>query len=81
MLKQKLNCKVFISIYIFTSLPVSPFYSEHLKEGHVRLFPASRCTTQHLDNRTVTDNMICAGDTRNLDDACKVKPALFLFSF
>lgn len=49
----------------------SPFYSEHLKEGHVRLFPASRCTTQHLDNRTVTDNMLCAGDTRNLDDACK----------
>uniref|UniRef100_A0A8C0ENF0 t-plasminogen activator n=1 Tax=Bubo bubo TaxID=30461 RepID=A0A8C0ENF0_BUBBB len=49
----------------------SPFYSEHLKEGHVRLFPASRCTTQHLDNRTVTDNMLCAGDTRHLDDACK----------
>ncbi|NWY07772.1 TPA protein, partial [Nothoprocta ornata] len=49
----------------------SPFYSEHLKEGHVRLFPAGRCTTQHLDNRTVTDNMLCAGDTRNLDDACK----------
>ncbi|NXA42160.1 TPA protein, partial [Eudromia elegans] len=49
----------------------SPFYSEHLKEGHVRLFPARRCTTQHLDNRTVTDNMLCAGDTRNLDDACK----------
>ncbi|NXU83203.1 TPA protein, partial [Xiphorhynchus elegans] len=49
----------------------SPFYSEHLKEGHVRLFPASRCTAQHLDNRTVTDNMLCAGDTRHLDDACK----------
>ncbi|XP_009899932.2 tissue-type plasminogen activator isoform X2 [Dryobates pubescens] len=49
----------------------SPFYSEQLKEGHVRLFPASRCTAQHLDNRTVTDNMLCAGDTRNLDDACK----------
>ncbi|XP_063031474.1 tissue-type plasminogen activator isoform X2 [Melospiza melodia melodia] len=49
----------------------SPFYSEHLKEGRVRLFPASRCTAQHLDNRTVTENMICAGDTRNLDDACK----------
>ncbi|KGL75997.1 Salivary plasminogen activator beta, partial [Tinamus guttatus] len=49
----------------------SPFYSEHLKEGHVRLFPARRCTTQHLDNRTVTENMLCAGDTRNLDDACK----------
>lgn len=58
---------------------VSPFYSEHLKEGHVRLFPASRCTTQHLDNRTVTDNMLCAGDTRHLDDACKVNPILFLF--
>ncbi|RLV88238.1 hypothetical protein DV515_00015523 [Chloebia gouldiae] len=49
----------------------SPFYSENLKEGHVRLFPASRCTAQYLDNRTVTDNMLCAGDTRNLDDACK----------
>ncbi|XP_066064070.1 tissue-type plasminogen activator-like [Chamaea fasciata] len=49
----------------------SPFYSEHLKEGHVRLFPASRCTAQYLENRTVTDSMLCAGDTRNLDDACK----------
>uniref|UniRef100_A0A8C8RMX0 Plasminogen activator n=1 Tax=Pelusios castaneus TaxID=367368 RepID=A0A8C8RMX0_9SAUR len=49
----------------------SPFYSEQLKEGHVRLFPASRCTSQHLGNRTVTENMLCAGDTRKLDDACK----------
>ncbi|KAJ7423359.1 Salivary plasminogen activator beta [Willisornis vidua] len=49
----------------------SPFYSEHLKEGHVRLFPASRCTAQLLENRTITANMLCAGDTRNLDDACK----------
>lgn len=73
---QKLNCKVLyiythVYSYIFTSLSVSPFYSEHLKVGHVRLFPASRCTTQHLHNRTVTDNMLCAGDTRHLDDACK----------
>ncbi|XP_074837976.1 tissue-type plasminogen activator [Carettochelys insculpta] len=49
----------------------SPFYSERLKEGHVRLFPASRCTSQHLRNKTVTENMLCAGDTRQLDDACK----------
>ncbi|NWU94368.1 TPA protein, partial [Upupa epops] len=49
----------------------TPFYSEHLKEGHVRLFPPSQCTTQRLENRTVTANMLCAGDTRNLDDACK----------
>ncbi|XP_006273585.1 tissue-type plasminogen activator [Alligator mississippiensis] len=49
----------------------SPFYSERLKEGHVRLFPASQCTSQHLDNRTITKNMLCAGDTRQLDDACQ----------
>ncbi|XP_004483245.1 tissue-type plasminogen activator [Dasypus novemcinctus] len=55
----------------------SPFYSERLKEGHVRLYPASRCTSQHLFNRTVTENMLCAGDTRsggaqtNLHDACQ----------
>ncbi|XP_004682333.2 PREDICTED: tissue-type plasminogen activator [Condylura cristata] len=55
----------------------SPFYSERLKEGHVRLYPASRCTSQHLHNKTVTNNMLCAGDTRsggaqvNLHDACK----------
>ncbi|XP_012667679.2 tissue-type plasminogen activator [Otolemur garnettii] len=55
----------------------SPFYSEQLKEAHVRLYPASRCTSQHLFNRTVTSNMLCAGDTRtggnqpNLHDACQ----------
>ncbi|XP_029795849.1 tissue-type plasminogen activator isoform X3 [Suricata suricatta] len=55
----------------------SPFYSERLKEAHVRLYPASRCTSQHLFNRTVTNNMLCAGDTRsggdqaNLHDACQ----------
>uniref|UniRef100_A0A2I3NIJ7 Plasminogen activator n=1 Tax=Papio anubis TaxID=9555 RepID=A0A2I3NIJ7_PAPAN len=55
----------------------SPFYSERLKEAHVRLYPSSRCTSQHLLNRTVTDNMLCAGDTRsggpqaNLHDACQ----------
>ncbi|KAM6220481.1 tissue-type plasminogen activator [Rhynchocyon petersi] len=52
-------------------------YSERLKEGHVRLYPANRCTSQHLFNKTVTNNMLCAGDTRsggtqvNLHDACK----------
>uniref|UniRef100_A0ABI7ZIR1 t-plasminogen activator n=1 Tax=Felis catus TaxID=9685 RepID=A0ABI7ZIR1_FELCA len=55
----------------------SPFYSERLKEAHVRLYPAGRCTSQHLFNRTVTNNMLCAGDTRsggnqaNLHDACQ----------
>uniref|UniRef100_A0A2K5QU48 Tissue-type plasminogen activator n=1 Tax=Cebus imitator TaxID=2715852 RepID=A0A2K5QU48_CEBIM len=55
----------------------SPFYSERLKEAHVRLYPSSRCTSQHLSNRTVTNNMLCAGDTRsggpeaNLHDACQ----------
>uniref|UniRef100_A0A8C9A5K7 Plasminogen activator n=1 Tax=Prolemur simus TaxID=1328070 RepID=A0A8C9A5K7_PROSS len=52
-------------------------YSERLKEAHVRLYPSSRCTSQHLFNRTVTSNMLCAGDTRsggdqaNLHDACQ----------
>uniref|UniRef100_UPI00398EFC69 tissue-type plasminogen activator isoform X3 n=1 Tax=Pristiophorus japonicus TaxID=55135 RepID=UPI00398EFC69 len=49
----------------------SPFYSKRLKEGIVRLYPANRCTTAHLHNRTVTENMVCAGDTRGTDDACK----------
>ncbi|XP_062935619.1 tissue-type plasminogen activator isoform X2 [Cynocephalus volans] len=55
----------------------SPFYSEQLKEAHVRLYPSSRCTSQHLFNKTVTDNMLCAGDTRSggnhahLHDACQ----------
>lgn len=55
----------------------SPFFSERLKEAHVRLYPSSRCTSQHLFNRTVTNNMLCAGDTRsggdhtNLHDACQ----------
>ncbi|KAG8141226.1 putative Plasminogen activator protein, partial [Naja naja] len=49
----------------------SPFHSERLKEGHVRLFPDSFCTSARLANRTVTENMLCAGDTRQLHDACK----------
>ena len=42
------------------------------------MYPSSRCTSQHLFNRTVTNNMLCAGDTRsggdhtNLHDACQV---------
>lgn len=54
----------------------SPFYSERLKEAHVRLYPSSRCTSKHLFNKTITNNMLCAGDTRsggdqaNLHDAC-----------
>ncbi|XP_012814580.1 tissue-type plasminogen activator isoform X1 [Xenopus tropicalis] len=46
-------------------------YSEQLKEGHVRLYPDSMCTPERLSNQEVTQNMLCAGDTRNLDDACK----------
>ncbi|XP_051897211.1 tissue-type plasminogen activator [Pristis pectinata] len=46
-------------------------FSKKLKEGNVRLFPANRCSPAYLQNRTVTDNMICAGDTRGTDDACK----------
>ncbi|XP_039767949.1 tissue-type plasminogen activator isoform X2 [Ornithorhynchus anatinus] len=55
----------------------SPFYSERLKEAHVRLYPANRCSSRFLSNRVITDNMLCAGDTRsggtngNLDDACQ----------
>uniref|UniRef100_A0A670Z5C6 t-plasminogen activator n=1 Tax=Pseudonaja textilis TaxID=8673 RepID=A0A670Z5C6_PSETE len=49
----------------------SPFHSERLKEGHVRLYPDSSCTPARLANRTVTENMLCAGDTRQLHDACK----------
>uniref|UniRef100_A0A8D1WEM2 t-plasminogen activator n=1 Tax=Sus scrofa TaxID=9823 RepID=A0A8D1WEM2_PIG len=55
----------------------SPFYSERLKEAHVRLYPSSRCTSKHLFNKTITNNMLCAGDTRsggdnaNLHDACQ----------
>nr|XP_027795124.1 tissue-type plasminogen activator isoform X3 [Marmota flaviventris] len=55
----------------------SPFYSERLKEAHVRLYPSSRCTSQYMFNKTVTNNMLCAGDTRsggnqaNLHDACQ----------
>ncbi|XP_053573975.1 tissue-type plasminogen activator [Bombina bombina] len=49
----------------------SPFYSEQLKEGHVRLYPDRLCTPERLSNQTVTSNMLCAGDTRNHDDACK----------
>nr|CAD33922.1 tissue plasminogen activator [Xenopus laevis] len=46
-------------------------YSEQLKEGHVRLYPDSMCTPERLSDQIVTKNMLCAGDTRNLDDACK----------
>ncbi|XP_029411516.1 tissue-type plasminogen activator isoform X2 [Nannospalax galili] len=54
----------------------SPFFSERLKEAHVRLYPSSRCTSQYLFNKTITNNMLCAGDTRSggnqdLHDACQ----------
>ncbi|XP_028852986.1 tissue-type plasminogen activator isoform X2 [Denticeps clupeoides] len=49
----------------------SPFYSERVKRGHVRLWPQDRCVPEKLSGRPVTPNMLCAGDTRGLDDACK----------
>ncbi|XP_075063167.1 tissue-type plasminogen activator [Mixophyes fleayi] len=50
---------------------LSAFYSEQLKEGHVRLYPDTMCTPKQLSDRLVTPNMLCAGDTRNQDDACQ----------
>ncbi|KAG5840276.1 hypothetical protein ANANG_G00187090 [Anguilla anguilla] len=49
----------------------SAFYSERVKRGHVRLWPQERCVPEKLAGRVVTKNMLCAGDTRGLDDACK----------
>uniref|UniRef100_A0A7N8XMP9 Plasminogen activator n=1 Tax=Mastacembelus armatus TaxID=205130 RepID=A0A7N8XMP9_9TELE len=49
----------------------SPEYSERVKRGYVRLWPDERCVPDVLSGRPVTSNMLCAGDTRNLDDACK----------
>lgn len=49
----------------------SPFYSDRVKQGHVRLWPQDRCVSEKLAGRLVTPNMLCAGDTRGLDDACK----------
>ncbi|XP_070690474.1 tissue-type plasminogen activator isoform X1 [Pempheris klunzingeri] len=46
-------------------------YSERVKRGYVRLWPEERCVPDVLSGRTVTSNMLCAGDTRGLDDACK----------
>uniref|UniRef100_A0A8C7RM81 Plasminogen activator, tissue n=1 Tax=Oncorhynchus mykiss TaxID=8022 RepID=A0A8C7RM81_ONCMY len=46
-------------------------YSERVKRGHVRLWPQDRCVPNVLSGRLVTSNMLCAGDTRGLDDACK----------
>ncbi|KAK9971139.1 hypothetical protein ABG768_027030 [Culter alburnus] len=49
----------------------SPFYSERIKRGMVRLWPQDQCVPEKLSGRLVTSNMLCAGDTRGLDDACK----------
>ncbi|CAB1428287.1 unnamed protein product [Pleuronectes platessa] len=46
-------------------------YSERVKRGYVRLWPNERCVPDVLSGRPVTPNMLCAGDTRGLDDACK----------
>uniref|UniRef100_A0A672JDN2 Uncharacterized protein n=1 Tax=Salarias fasciatus TaxID=181472 RepID=A0A672JDN2_SALFA len=49
----------------------SPMFSERVKRGYVRLWPKERCVPDVLSGRKVTANMLCAGDTRGLDDACK----------
>ncbi|XP_034546995.1 tissue-type plasminogen activator isoform X1 [Notolabrus celidotus] len=46
-------------------------YSERVKRGFVRLWPKERCVPGVLSGRKITSNMLCAGDTRNRDDACK----------
>ncbi|XP_056275911.1 tissue-type plasminogen activator isoform X1 [Pseudoliparis swirei] len=46
-------------------------YSERVKRGYVRLWPRERCVPDVLSQRPITSNMLCAGDTRGLDDACK----------
>ncbi|KAF3851313.1 hypothetical protein F7725_013085 [Dissostichus mawsoni] len=50
---------------------VSAEFSERVKRGYVRLWPKERCVPDVLSQRTITPNMLCAGDTRGLDDACK----------
>lgn len=59
-------------LMFFSSLLVSPFYSERIKRGLVRLWPQEQCVPEKLSGRLVTPNMLCAGDTRGLDDSCKV---------
>ncbi|TTB27304.1 Salivary plasminogen activator alpha 1 [Bagarius yarrelli] len=49
----------------------SPFYSERIKQGHVRVWPQEKCVPEKISGRELTLNMLCAGDTRGLDDACK----------
>ncbi|XP_074495399.1 tissue-type plasminogen activator isoform X4 [Sebastes fasciatus] len=46
-------------------------FSERVKRGYVRLWPKERCVPDVLSYRTITSNMLCAGDTRGHDDACK----------
>ncbi|XP_067272345.1 tissue-type plasminogen activator-like isoform X2 [Pseudorasbora parva] len=49
----------------------SSFISERIKRGMVRLWPQTRCVPEKLSGHQVTSNMLCAGDTRGLDDTCK----------
>lgn len=58
------------------SCTVSAVYSQRIKRGYVRLWPEERCVPSVLSGRMVTSNMLCAGDSRNLDDACKVRTSL-----
>ncbi|XP_041443677.1 salivary plasminogen activator gamma-like [Xenopus laevis] len=64
--------KSFLLTHLYSLLTFSILYSDQLKEGHVRLYPYSMCISEHLSDHIVTKNMLFAGDTRNLDDACKV---------
>ncbi|KTF82316.1 hypothetical protein cypCar_00020839, partial [Cyprinus carpio] len=40
----------------------SPYYSERIKRGRVRLWPQEQCVPEKLADRLVTPNMLCAGD-------------------
>ncbi|XP_051524472.1 tissue-type plasminogen activator-like [Myxocyprinus asiaticus] len=49
----------------------SEFFSQRIKRGFVRLWPQDQCVPGKLSGRPVMPNMLCAGDTLGLNDACK----------
>lgn len=73
------QCKLFHKSNLIPLSTVSAMYSERVKRGHVRLWPKERCVPEVLSGRPITPNMLCAGDTRGLDDACKVRKLPLLF--